>query len=306
MHRYAVYGATLESAIAFPDLPPAAPEDAPRWTFTVTAALPPMAESVLQGEDLIYGTCRARLLAHAAGHRITVDDTGAFDLAVDRRAVTGAPLPQAHADFVRAHLVGRVLATALYLDGWMTLHGSAVETREGTIAFLAPKGSGKSSLAATLVGLGARLVTDDTLPVAPGPEVRALPGVHALRLHDDALALVRGPRETHPTHERKRIVAGFGAAERSTHETRLAALYLLDGGGATLERQRLLPVHAAAALVGHVKVGRMLGSAAAREMLARAAAIVAQVPVRRLAIPRDLAALPGHAATVLDWHGGAP
>lgn len=303
MPCYAVYGGVLESALELPELP-AATEGPARWRFTVVPALPPVAEARELGADRIYGDVHARLFAHADGHRIVVEDTGIFDLSADRRRVAWQEHAAAWPDFVRSHLVGRVLATALWLDGWLPLHGSAVAARDGAIGFLAPKGAGKSSLALALTEAGARLLTDDTLPVEPIDAPRAWPGVHSVRLREDALAQVEASPVTLGTHEGKRVLTGF-APERLAHApVPLRALYLLDPGGPALAREPLPAHYAAAAVTGQVKIGRMLGPAAGGAMLARTSAIVARVPVLRLAIPRDLARLADHAAEILAWHGG--
>lgn len=161
---YSVYGERLASDLPLPELDeiPAGPA---RWTASVATTLPPMEGAVELGAECIYGDVHARLIRHAHGHRIVVEDTGTFDLSEDRTRITIVPLTGAWDDFVRAHLMGRVLATALHLDGLLPLHGSAVATAEGVIGFLAPKGYGKSSLALALTTAGAWLVSDDTLAI---------------------------------------------------------------------------------------------------------------------------------------------
>ena len=315
--RYSVYGDCLASSIPFPELPVSGARTS-RWTFETTSRLAPMVDPTELGADRIYGEVFARLWAHANGHRIAVDDTGSFELSRDRTHVTWEERAESWPDFVRAHLVGRVLATALYFDGLLPLHASAVETRDGVIAFLAPKGFGKSTLALALTTAGARLVTDDTLPVEPGaapiagPSVRprvaplAWPGVHSLRVHDDALAAVGTPRPALDTRDGKRIVSALAAHQLMTRHAPLAAIYLIDPvmpEAGTVTRTLLAAMLAAVGVVAHVKIGRMLGPAAAGPMLERAAAITRSVPVFRLHAPRDLAQLPATAATLLGWHG---
>ena len=306
-HQYAVYGACLDSAMPFPELRPAN-SAAPRWTFDTTPALAPMHDARELGADRIYGDVHARLHSHSGGHRIQVDDTGSFDLSADRRRIVWEERAESWPDFVRAHLMGRVLATALYLDGLLPLHASAVETHAGVIGFLAPKGFGKSTLALALAAAGARLVTDDTLPVEPGGAPHAWPGVHSLRVHDDAIAAVGLARPELETREGKRLVTDLGSDRLLMRRAPLAAVYLLDPvlpGTASVTREALSPMLAAISLVGHVKIGRMLGPAAAGAMLERAALITHGVPTFRLRAPRDLERLPDTARAVLAWHGGA-
>lgn len=313
MLRYAVYGDCLESTIPLPELAECRSATA-RWRFRTTPRLAPMRGATELGADQIYGEVFARLYAHDDGHRIIVDDTGSFDLSADRTQVVWEERAESWPDFVRAHLVGRVLATALYFDGLLPLHASAVETRDGVIAFLAPKGFGKSALALALTAAGARLVTDDTLPVeigatsgtAPRTPPRAWPGVHSVRARDDAIAAAGVARPETETREGKRIVSELGPERLMTRPAPLAALYLLDpveGEDDPVARVQLPPMLAALGTVAHVKIGRMLGTAAAKPMLERAAAIAREVPVFRLHTPRDLARLAETAMTILGWHG---
>ena len=308
--HYDVYGACLASGMAFPELPAADPTRDPRWTFDTVPTLPAMRTPVAVGDDHIYGTVHARFFRHADGHRIHVDDTGTFDIAQDRRTLLWEERQDAWPDFVRSHLTGRVIATALYLDGLLPLHGSAVETASGVIGFLAPKGYGKSTLALALTQAGARLVTDDTLPIElPGADsatvVRAWPGVHSVRLKDDSLRAISTARPAVGTNEGKQIVTDLPGDRRTMGPAPLAALYLIDPvhpEGADVTWVALPSMLAAMSVVAHVKIGKMLGATAAPVMLERAAAIARQVPVRRLQIPRDLTRLEAVVRTILSWH----
>ncbi len=303
--RYTVYGECLASSMPLPELAPSRSATA-RWTFDTTARMAPMVGAVELGAERIYGDVSARLFTHEAGQRIIVDDTGSFDLSGDRTRVVWEVRETAWPDFVRAHLVGRVLATALYLDGLLPLHASAVETRDGVVAFLAPKGFGKSTLALALTAAGARLATDDTLPVEPAAAPLAWPGVHSMRVRQDAIEAAGLPMPTQETREGKRLVADLAPAQRMTRRAPLAALYLLDpveGDAPEVMRVALPTMLAALGTVAHVKIGRMLGPLAAAPMLERAAAIARVVPTYRLHAPRDLARLAATAATILAWHG---
>jgi hypothetical protein len=129
--------------------------------------------------------------------------------------------------------------------------------------------------------------------------------VHSLRVHDDSLAAVGAARPALDTREGKRIVSELTPAQTMSRHAPLAAIYLIDpvegAGGVT--RTALPAMLAAVGVVAHVKIGRMLGPAAAGPMLERAALITRGAPVFRLHAPRDLAQLPATAATILGWHG---
>jgi hypothetical protein len=148
-------------------------------------------------------------------------------------------------------------------------------------------------------------VSDDTLPVEP-TDGRAWPGVHGVRVHEDSLAAVGVAPPSLRTREGKRVVTALGTERAFARPTPLAAIYLLapiEPNGAVVERQPLPSLLAAIGVVANVKIGRMLGPAAAAAMLERAAAIVSRVPVFRLYAPRDLAQLSATTTTILGWHG---
>jgi hypothetical protein len=307
MPKYAVYGSCLASGVEFPELA-LAPEGAARWCFELVDQLAPRRAPVVRGSELIYGDVHARLVTHDAGLRVSVDDTADFDIFPDGRIVAVAK-PGAWDDFLRAHLLGRVLAMALFDAGWLPLHGSAVATHEGVIAFLAPKGFGKSSLALALVHAGASLVTDDTLPIEPATPPRAWPGVHSLRVHEDALAALDISARGVATREGKLALSATPGVRLSVAPLPLAAIYLLAPHERAERAQDVVrtpfsPVFAAGAVMAHVKVGRMLGPDAVGPMLERIAPIVRSVPVLQLSVTRELAKLADVARTVLAWHGG--
>lgn len=309
MPTYSVYGSALHSAIEFPELTPMA-DVPPRWRLSTVAELLPMRDPVALGDELIYGEVHARLFAHRDGHRIVVDDTGAFDLEPEGHIIAAAK-EGAWPDFVRAHLLGRVLATALFHDGYLPLHGSAVQTREGVIAFLAPKGFGKSSMALALVKAGGSLVSDDLLPIMPGTPPLALPGVRSLRVREDAAEAVGVDSLATSTREGKIALDQSAGRMAPDIPLPLAAIFILAPTTEPMPededpivRRPFAPVLAAAALVAHVKIGRMLGSGAASPMLERAASISHMVPVHQLIVTRDLARLPQAASQLLAWYGG--
>jgi hypothetical protein len=77
--------------------------------------------------------------------------------------------------------------------GAVPLHACAVEIDDRAFLIAGPSGAGKSSLAAQLIGLGARHVADDLTVVRAGLEGQAIetfPGRPAMRQHRATAALV--------------------------------------------------------------------------------------------------------------------
>lgn len=305
MNHYAIYGACLASDVPFPELRPAGGLR-PKWVFETTSALEPARNAFELGAERIYDDVHARLYRHAAGHRIIVDDTGEYDLSPDGRRVRWQDRADAWPDFVRAHLMGRVLATSMFLDGLLPLHASAVAFDDRVVAFIAPKGYGKSSLALALTHGGARLVTDDTLPVELGPAMIAWPGVHAVRVPSDSLEAIGAPASSARTREGKSVVNDLARDRLASTPGPLAALYVLqpvtDDAPDGVTREPLAETVATLLVMAHVKVARMLGAAAAPVLLDRAVSVARAVPAYHLKVPRNLSSLAATAARVRAWH----
>ncbi|MFI5229274.1 MAG: hypothetical protein ACHQWU_09415, partial [Gemmatimonadales bacterium] len=186
MHRYQAFGGTLQSEITFPELEPSTSTEAPEWRLCVSAAAPDgrppdAGELEFLGEDRVDIDVRVRAYKTPNGYRLSYEDTGTFDISSDGRDIRWVPGSKSSLEAARLDILGRVLALALHAGGQLALHGSGVAVGRQAVGFLAPKFSGKSTLALALVNAGADLLTDDTLPVDLEAVPRAWPGVHSAR-----------------------------------------------------------------------------------------------------------------------------
>ncbi|AXV38897.1 hypothetical protein [Methanobacterium sp. BAmetb5] len=85
-------------------------------------------------------------------------------------------------------LLGPVMALLLHQRGFLVLHGSAVNTGTGAVAFLGHRGNGKSTTAIHLYVEGYPLIADDILAIKFDDEGLPLvyPGYPHVRLSDEA------------------------------------------------------------------------------------------------------------------------
>ena len=325
MHRYAVFGGRLRSTLAFPELR-AAPDDGrpDDWSLTVAAphASPhdsphdsphasPRDSSTAEpvGSHRYAGEVLVRLLRTGHGLRIETSDIGSFDLAAGG-AIAWRPTPGAREDLARFDVLGRVIPIALHQAGALVLHGSSVAwDGAGAVAFLAPKGHGKSTLALALAQRGARLLSDDATVIAPGADGRpvARPGVHAVRLWEDSAERLAVRRYGDPgSLGRKVVVPAVPVELLATADAPLRAVYLLTGrapdGDAPAQRAPVAARDAAVQLVRQTSAGGLLGGVEAARVLERAAAVVRAVPVYALDHVRDYARLDEVADAVAAWH----
>jgi hypothetical protein len=213
----------------------------------------------------------------------------------------------AYAHMVELHLLGFVLSYWLERAGRPALHASAVVVDGHAVAFLSNHGGGKTSLAATLVGLGYKLLSDDIValtltdggPTAhPGyPQMRMWPEQARHFLGHDDLELV------HPGLTKRRVPVGpDGIGTFDGTPRPLAALYLpqrRDGGEVAFET---MPAgRALFELVRHTFLtGIVEGAGLATARFAALGAVAGRVPLRIVRYPNGLDLLPLVAERIAD------
>lgn len=155
------------------------------------AQVPPLEGTVLFEQDGFALT--------ADGFRFTTSSGISFHYRLGEQVAAEVNGPAQEAE-LPLYLWGTVYGAVAWLNGLAVLHASAVSTAGGAIAFTAPSGGGKSTMAAMLAREGLPLVCDDTLALAPssaGP--LAIPDAKPLKLWTDALELT-GVAATGPIH----------------------------------------------------------------------------------------------------------
>jgi hypothetical protein len=307
MAHHRIYGGCLETEIAISALPISGPCRAD-WKVRRSEHLDPLLDPVLLGEERLVDAVSARLVRGEDRFRLSFDDTGAFDVSLDGREIAWMPLAGADPDLAQIDLLGRVLSLAVHASGDVCLHASAVVVDGSAIAFLGPKGFGKSALAMALVSTGATLLTDDTLRLRLGPRTTATPGPHSIRLWNDVADHLGRRSAMVPEPDGGKLVGRSLPDNEVSHESvPLAALYLLHpvrpSPDVATGRRTLLPsVEATLGVIQHAKIALLLGKSEGAVLLHRAASLTSTTPVFRLEVPRDLAQLPVTAQHITGWH----
>ncbi|NTS66783.1 hypothetical protein HRV97_16710 [Sphingomonas sp. HHU CXW] len=185
---------------------------------------------------------------------------------VARYLVTGGtrivvePIGDAAEGDVRAFLLGSAVGALLHQRGVLPLHASAVEIGGRAVAFVAPSGGGKSTIAMHLHHLGQRVIADDLCAVelADG-RARLWPGLRNLKLWRASLgAIDRAPDGFEPvlqTMDKYRVPIDALADDRAFD---LAAVIRLDWGDASA----LTPLNGAegvGVLVANTFRGQLVG-----------------------------------------------
>jgi hypothetical protein len=199
-------------------------------------------------------------------------------------------------------LLGPVFSCVLSHRGLTCLHASVVEIGDRAIAFVGPKGAGKSTTAMASVLRGAMLVSDDVAVLAErGGWPVVEPGRARARMHTDtAAALSVGFADLQPVVMAghgpvgKRVVQLATPRRNDAEALPLDAIVLLGAltaADAPPRMDRARPADALPRLMASRHMATLLDRSAHARDLAVLAGVLARVPVYDLIRPDRLAAL---------------
>lgn len=185
---------------------------------------------------------------------------------------------------------GAVLAYVLTARGHVVLHGSAVHVDGGAIAFVAPSGGGKSTMATLMCAGGAGLVTDDVLRVdldgGSVPTVRS--GATGLRLRKGADTLVSlfgdGAPARHVSADLRQVLTPGGDVPEAL-PLHAIVVPVPEHGVGDLEVERVNPKQAVFDLLGFPRLLGWKDPAYLARHLGEIVAVVERVPVLRARVP---------------------
>jgi hypothetical protein len=202
-----------------------------------------------------------------------------------------APEIGAKPEDVRLYLTGLILGVILHHRGILALHASCVAVDGVAVAFAAPSGGGKSTLAAAMLRRQATFVTDDICVVKPvsSNESRVQVGPARLKLDLAGLAKLEETEEAlEPAGgDRGKYHLPVRAPDMEQGSFPLSRVYLLSFGEGEARIERLQGIDAISALVDETY---LLGFAAGRGLSQRifkmATELFRTVTVSRLIRPR--------------------
>jgi hypothetical protein len=213
-------------------------------------------------------------------------------------------------DATLRHLViDHVLPRVLNLLGFDALHATAVVVNDGVCAFVAEAGTGKSTLAASFHLAGYPAFCDDCLVLRPTRPLSALPAYPGVRLWEESFHALGGAAESlgMPVAQYTAKTRHLGGAEGfRTEPLPLARIYLLDRASrdgsapaSTPRLQHLKPGDALSALIAATFPLDITDKAMLTRHFRLLSRVAAEVPIRRLSIPTDFAALPDVRSLIL-------
>ena len=191
-------------------------------------------------------------------------------------------------DFVAILIAGSVIAYLLSSAGRLVLHASAVEVDGAALGFVGFSGQGKTTVATLLCAEGYPLVTDDLLPVDPGPDgVTCTPAGIELRVREKVETLLErfssGAIRGRTLDDRHAVVPLATSAERLP----LAALVIPwpDRTASSVSARRLPPGEAALLLARCQRIEGWRDPSQLRAQFNSISAVVASVPVFEMHVP---------------------
>lgn len=198
--------------------------------------MPRLASEPFHRWNLADGAQWAEFRRAPDGYTVRFPDLADFEISADGHSVTCSPAPGTTAATTEHLYLNQVLPLALCRQGQLVFHASAVEIAGGAIAFMAPAGHGKSTLAAAFAVSGRRFLTDDGLILKPlGDGFQVVPSHPSIRLWDDShnhLISKPAPAAASVTYTSKsRFLAG-PALNYCDEPRRLLAAYVLGDGTA--------------------------------------------------------------------------
>jgi hypothetical protein len=243
-------------------------------------------------------------------------DGAGLEFAIDRTGrrvwATWVRVPRRKPDDLAALLVGGVLGVVLRLRGIVSLHGSVLEVGSRSVVLVGRWGAGKSTVAAAMAQQGNAVLSDDVAAIAERSAGTwlAQPGCPRLRLLPAAIDALAAPvsEATVMTESDKRYVelraTDMPGPWRFQAEPRpLEAIYE-PRRDANLSAPVVEPVAGAeclTTLVRHASGAQArLDPSVRADELARLGRLVASVPIRRVACPDDLSALPAVCQAIVD------
>lgn len=220
---------------------------------------------------------------------------GAFEFLIPQngRSITCRPLSARGVDAFHTHL-GPSLSFALINLGFEPLHSTTVVIDGGAVALMGDCGYGKSSLGASFVKAGYRLLTDDLLVTATEDgRVVAYPGAPRVKLYPAIAKRVFGPRVTGLRLEplTPKLIIPLDETRSQRTPVPLKAIYVLrPPGPRTPSRVVIRKLSRRSAFVELVRnTFNMAVSDPARleRQFARATHLATDVPIKSLSYPRE-------------------
>jgi hypothetical protein len=233
-----------------------------------------------------------------------------FLISADGRRIAARSLDAGTPEGFQSHLLGPALSFALIRQGLDPLHATAITVAGHAAAFLGDSGFGKSSLAASFLAAGHRLLTDDLLVLTEAPTgFAAHPGPPRLKLYPQtARRLLPGAQGARMMRGTPKLLFPLESTQLASGPIPLRAMYVIvapvtGSGPSRVTIRRLRERHACLALIRNTFNASAVDRDRLTRQLALTAGVAASVPIKSISYPRSFARLPDVRDAILaDLH----
>ena len=298
-HWYKIYGISLcsEIELSFPDSEPMQSAD-----VSILAVSPDFFREATRFAVVEPSPTRWYKYARLDNGQsyLRWDDLFEFLIDADGRRIWCGWLGAASLESLQVYLLGHALSFALVKQGYEPLHATSVVIDGQAIAFLGSSGFGKSSLAASFLADGHRLLTDDMLllrrtdrgyQAQPGPRrIKLFPKMARRFLAGTASAVSMNS-------ETEKLVVPLGADHRHSGSAPLLALYVLSPPR-EVHRKQSIQLTSLSKKETFLELVRgtfnylVTGSERLERQYTECLGVASRVPARRISYPRVLSMLP--------------
>jgi len=304
---YRLCDLTVESTIPLPELNRAVKKDV-QCFFELLPARPQDSEPCRWFHEWCLPDGDPTLLfgRYDGGYVFRFPDLADFLVSQDANHVRCLPCPNTPVETIRHLFLDQIVPIVLSGNGSLVLHGSAVSTPHGAIAFVGATGQGKSTLALSLSESGGSVLTDDCLLLKEeNGRLLAIPSYPGMRIWPDTVDALFGqePPLAEVAHytEKKRIGRNVGLSfcVKSAAVRRIYFLTPADEGTSV----SIVPLSARESCVELVKFTYRLDITdrqRLRQEFERLSRVAALPLFYLLSFPRDFSLLPDVHRAILE------
>jgi hypothetical protein len=305
-HRYGVYGLSVRSSIRL-SLPEESLSSVSDIELRTVPA--PFFSEVLGGVQLQRtGRCPYEY-AHLndGSSYVHWDGIGEFLVSENGSLVSCAQHLGASTESFQVYLLGQALSFALVKNGFEPIHATCMVIDGEAVAFLGNSGFGKSSLAASFLQAGDRLLTDDLLLVRQGADgLQAYPGPPRIKLMPRMAHRFLGERVGGSAMNRqtRKLVIALDGDRVCSAPVPLRAFYALVDPRNAIQKpsvhiKQLSSKEAFVTLLSHTFNYVILDEARLQRQFAETARLTHITPLYELSYPRRVGYLPAVREAIL-------
>jgi hypothetical protein len=254
-------------------------------------------DAAVQGAEFhpLSDSWQRSAVLHDGSTYVGWDTVGEFLVAADGRHIACRPVARCSAESFQVYMLGQALSFALVKQHLEPLHATVVVVDGAGVAFLGDSAFGKSTLAASFLEAGYRLLTDDLLVVQESADtVLAYPGPPRIKLFPEMAArFLNHPGGVQMNPDTGKLIVPLDEAHTCASPVPLRALYVLSPPREACRQthvtiQALSPRETVIELVKSTFNRRVAGPSRLERQFTMTARLAEVLPAKRLGYPRHI------------------